>query len=124
MDVPGFMARQFYVAGSLRNTADGFSLAARNPLGEGTLTSIRRLAVDGREIPAEAVTAIRQADGETFRAGEISTSHPVRVGKGDQVTLRVVGTPLQPGEHRLEVQLTELNLGLLRLSVSDNLAEG
>jgi hypothetical protein len=122
VDVPGFMARQFYVVGSLRNTADGFSLAARNPLGEGTLTSIRRLAVDGRDIPADAVTAIRQGDGESFRAAEISPSQPVRVGKGDQVTLRVVGTPLAPGEHRLEVELTELNLGLLRLSVSDRLS--
>lgn len=122
MDVPGFLARQFYVAGSLRNTPDGFSLAARNPMGDGTLTGIGRLAVDGREIPPEAVSAVRQGDSTVFQASGVSRQHPIAVRKGDQIILRVVGSQLAPGEHRLEIELSELNLGGLRLALTDRLS--
>jgi hypothetical protein len=38
------------------------------------------------------------------------------------VTLLVEGSRLEPGEHRLEVELDELNLGRLRFSVRDRLS--
>ena len=44
---------------------------------------------------------------------------PVGVFKGDHVTLHVSGAPLPPGEHKLEVELFELNLGRLSFSISD-----
>lgn len=122
MNVPGFIARQFYVAGSLRNTADGFELQAQNPMGSGVLVGVGRLAVDGRDIPAAAVTAQREGDAETLRAEDVSRSRPVRVDKGDRVTLRVTGDPLAPGEHKLEVELFELNMGRLAFSISDRIA--
>ncbi len=121
LNVPGFLVKQFYVSGSLRNTDSGFALQARNALGDGTLIGVRRLAVDGSEIPAEALTAVRQSDSAVFRASDVSQQHPIRVHQGDRVTLEVRGWRLRPGEHRLEVELVELNLGLLRLSVKDRL---
>ncbi len=51
---PGFIARQFYVAGSLRNTDTGWELQAQNPMGEGMLVGVGRMHVDGREIPPRA----------------------------------------------------------------------
>lgn len=124
MDVPGFLARQFYVAGSLRDTPDGFSLAARNPMGEGHITGIGRLAVDGHEIDPASVSAVRDGDPTVYRAGDVGRDRPIAVHKGDTVTLRVVGQRLAPGEHRLDVELTERDLGLLRLAVSDRVAGG
>ena len=124
MEVPGFLARQFYVAGSLRNTADGFSLAARNPLGDGTLVGIGRLAVDGREIRAAEVSASRAGQPGRIQAAEVSRWAPIRVRKGDAVTLHIVGEPLAPGEHHLEVELFEVNLGALRFSIADRVADG
>jgi hypothetical protein len=47
---------------------------------------------------------------------------PVKVSKGDRVTLAVEGERLAAGEHRLDVQLIELNLGELSFSISDKVA--
>lgn len=122
MDVPGFLVRQFYVKGSLRNSERGFELQARNPLGDGALVGVGRLAVDGQPIAADSVRALREGDATPIQSGEISPQRPIRVRKGDRVTLLVDGPRLEPGEHRLEVELDELNLGRLRFSVRDRLS--
>jgi len=123
VEVPSFLARQFYVAGSLRNTPSGFRLEARNPLGAGTLVGIGRIAVDGHAIAPEAVAALREGDAEPIRASDVSRFRPIKVAVGDRVTLIVDGEPLAAGQHRLEVELFELNLGALRFAISDPVAE-
>jgi hypothetical protein len=122
MNVPGFIARQFYVAGSLRNTRDGFQLEAQNPMGDGVLVGVGRLRIDGHDIPADAVTARRSGSDDVFRAAEVTRTNPIAIRKGDRVTLLVAGEPLAAGEHKLEVELYEVNIGVLRLSLSDKLA--
>jgi hypothetical protein len=122
--VPSYLARQFYVEGSLRNTATGFQLEAVNPLGSGVLVGIGRLAVGGRQIPKDAVSAQRHGDDSELRAADLSTRNPIRVSKGDRVTLRVEGAQLPPGDHILEVELHEINLGRLSFTITDRLAEG
>lgn len=123
MRIPGFIARQFYVPGSLRNTPTGFQLEARNPMGDGTLVGVGRLRIDGSDIPADAVSAQKaDSDEQPMQASAVSPDQPVRVTKGDRVILRVEGEPLAPGEHRLEVELFELNLGRLSFSLTDEVA--
>jgi hypothetical protein len=121
VNIPGFMARQFYVEGSLRNTETGFELQAQNPMGAGTLVGVGRLRVDGREISAEVVTARRSGDETPIKAADVTRYKPVSVFKGDRVTLHIDGEHLSPGEHRLEVELFELNLGRLSFTISDTL---
>ncbi len=122
MNVPGFIARQFYVAGSLRNTPDGFQLEAQNPMGDGVLVGVGRLRIDGHDIPADTVTARRTGSDDVIRANDITRTKPIAIRKGDRVTLQVAGEPLAGGEHKLEVELHEVNIGVLRLSLSDKLA--
>jgi hypothetical protein len=119
LNIPGFIARQFYVAGSLRNTDSGWELKAHNPMGNGVLTGVGQMSVDGHAIAPETVTAQRSGEPEAIRAQDVSKTKPVNVSKGDQVTLQVNGAPLAPGDHRLEVELFELNLGRLAFSISD-----
>ena len=119
MNIPGFIARQFYVAGSLRNTDSGWELQAQNPMGSGVLTGVGKMRVDGHDIRAESVTAQRSGDAEPIRAIDVTRFKPVSVFKGDRVTLHVTGDPLAAGEHQLEVELFELNLGRLSFSISD-----
>ena len=119
MKVPGFLVRQFYVSGSLRNTESGFTLQARNALGNGQLVGVARLTVDGTEIPASAVTAVRESDGRTFRASDVTDARPIDVRQGDRVTLNVAAPPLAPGKHELQVELAEASLGIVRLTVTD-----
>jgi hydroxymethylglutaryl-CoA reductase (NADPH) len=116
-----FLARQFYVSGSLRNTNSGWELQAHNPMGDGTLVGVGKMRVDGREIPADAVTARRSGEAEPIRATEVSRSRPVSIFKGDRVTLHVDGEPLAAGSHKLEIELFEINLGRLAFSISDNI---
>ena len=83
MNVPGFLARRFYVSGSLRNTPTGFLLQAQNPMGAGTLVGIGRLDVDGRAIPVEAVSAVRDGDATPLHAKDVSPRNPIRVAVGN-----------------------------------------
>ena len=124
MNVPGFLARRFYVAGSLRNTETGFQLQAQNPMGAGTLVGIGRLSVDGRQVPAEAVSAVRDGDPTPMHAKDVSPRAPIHVAVGDRVTLFIAGQTLAAGRHRLDVELVEVNIGRLRFSISDDLAVG
>lgn len=119
VQIPGFLARQFYVAGSLRNTPTGFALDAHNPLGDGTLVGIGALRVDGHDIERASVTAQRAGDSTALRAEEVDPQRPIVVRRGDSITLHVAGKSLEPGSHRLEVELYELNFGLLRLALND-----
>ena len=121
MNIPGFLARQFYVAGSLRNTESGWELQAQNPMGAGTLIGVGRMRVDGRDIPAETVSARRSGDVDAIRAIDVSSTRPVSVFKGDRVTLQVEGEALSAGEHRLDVELVEVNLGRLSFSITDRI---
>jgi hypothetical protein len=121
MNIPGFLARQFYVAGSLRNTDSGWQLQAQNPMGSGTLVGVGQMRVDGHDIAPDAVTAQRSGDAEPIRAKDVTRFKPVSVFKGDHVTLHVTGEPLAKGEHRLDVELYELNLGRLAFIITDNI---
>ena len=123
MQVPSFMARKFYVAGSLRNTPGGFRLQARNPLGNGTLVGVGAISVDGRPIPLDAISAMREGEDTLIRAVDLSRLHPISVAVGDRITLEVVGDCLASGEHKLEIELYELNLGALRFGITDRLTE-
>lgn len=123
MNIPGFIARRFYVPGSLGNTDRGFSLQAHNPMGEGTLVGVGSIEVDGRPVDLAAVSAVREGDEDgLIEAAQLSRQNPIRVRAGDRVTLHVAGPPLSPGEHRLSVELEELSIGRLRFSIRDRLA--
>ena len=123
MKIPGFIARQFYVDGSLRNTDRGFQMQAQNPMGDGVLVGVGRIRIDGRDIEPASVTAQRDGDPQAMKASEVDQQHPVSVSKGDRVTLHVAGLPLPAGQHQLEVELFERNLGQLSFSISDKVAD-
>ena len=122
MRVPEFLVRQFYVPGSLRNEADGFSLQATNPIGDGTLVGIGRISVDGRVVDPAVVSASRAGDGPRLRAADVTRSSPVAFRRGDVVTFHVAGPALAPGPHAFEVEVFELNLGRLTLALTDTVA--
>jgi hypothetical protein len=122
MRVPGFIVKQFYVGGSLRNAGDGFELQARNPMGTGSLVEIRSIGVDGTAVSPSAVTARRAGSDQEVRATDVTRLTPVAFQKGDTVTFHISGQPLSPGRHRLELEIVERDAGLLQLSLEDDLA--
>ena len=129
MRVPDALVSQFYVAGSLRNTAGGWALEARNALGDGTITGVGPLTIDGIEVPIAAVRLTLGSVGEVaidaegaIDAAAIDRFHPLRLPKGAHLTIDVRGEPLAPGEHLLGLRLIELNLGALTMTIRDRLA--
>ena len=75
MRVPGFLARQFIVRGSLRNTPTGFTVRAQNPLADGLLVGIRRISVDGVavEAPLEGTLLVIKNNDQPGVIGDVGT---------------------------------------------------
>ncbi len=121
MRVPDFLVRQFYLAGSLQPEGDGFRLQARNGMGDGTLVGIGSIVVDGTAIDPSAISATRSGEDRVYRAAEISRSAPVSFSRGDVVTFHIAGHALAPGEHRFEVEIFELNVGVVTLALKDSI---
>jgi hypothetical protein len=124
MRVPSFLARQFYVAGSLRNTATGFSVQARNAMADGMLVGIGAIRIDGVAIEPAAVTAHREGEATVYHATDVSGTSPVAFRKGDVVTFDIAGFTLNEGAHQLEVELVERDLGSLSLGFSETVSPG
>ena len=125
MRVPAFMVRQFTVPGSLRNEPDGgFSIQARNGLADGLLVGIGRITVDAMPIEPGAITATREGEPAVYRAVDVSRHAPVPFRRGDVVTFHVAGLALRPGDHDLEVELIERDLGAVSLGFRETLAQG
>jgi hypothetical protein len=119
MRVPDFLVRQFYVKGSLQPEGDGFRLQARNGMGDGTLVGISRVTMDGQQIEPSSISAQLVGSDTVHQAADVSRAAPVSFSRGDVVTFRIAGYPLTPGEHRFEVEIYEVNLGLVQLALKD-----
>lgn len=124
MRVPSFLVRQFYIAGSLQHEGDGFRVQARNGMGDGTLVGIGTIKVDDTVIDPAQITASRAGETTLHHAADVSRRAPVSFGKGDVVTFHIAGHLLTPGEHRFEVDVYEVNLGLVSLSLKDTVRAG
>jgi hypothetical protein len=119
MRVPDFLVRQFYVAGSLQHEGSGFRVQARNGMGDGTLVGIGTIMVDGAVIDPASISASREGDKTVHRAADVSPKAPVSFSRGDVVTFHIGDHALSEGEHRFEVDIYEVNLGLVQLSLKD-----
>lgn len=122
MRIPDFLVRQFYVAGSLQHEGSGFRVQARNGMGDGTLVGVGDITIDGELIDPASITASLDGEDRVHRAADISRRSPVSFSRGDVVTFHVADHALTPGEHRFEVNVYELNLGLLSLALKDRVA--
>ncbi|MEO7117828.1 MAG: hypothetical protein ABIZ34_02520 [Candidatus Limnocylindrales bacterium] len=123
MRVPAFLVRRFYVDGSLRNTPDGFELQAHNDMSDGMLVGVRSIQIDAQDVALDAITASRDGVDDPIRAADISRLAPVPIRRGERVTLRVEGWHLPPGQHHLEVEIIERDLGALQLGIDETVME-
>lgn len=124
MRVPDFLVRQFYVGGSLQREGDGFRIKARNGMGNGTVVGIGTIKVDGQVIEPARITATRDGDDTVHQAADVSPAAPVAFSKGDVVTFHIADHALVDGEHAFEVEIYEVNLGLVTLALKDELRGG
>lgn len=117
--VPGFLVSRVYEFGSLRHTADGFSLRLHNPTMPVRVLRFAELRVDGMLIDPAQVQFIR--GGDLHRASTISSEAPLEISSGEHVTIVVLNHSLMPGMHELEAGAEFLGWGEIAVRWRDRL---
>lgn len=119
MQVPAFMLKQFYQAGSLKNAQSGLQFGLTNPLMPATIVEILEVAIAGHAHDLGRVAFAQ--DGIERGALSVSQTAPVDFRKGALVTVMITGASLEPGRHGVRFQVRTLEFGSLSVEVEDTL---
>ena len=121
MKVPQLILRQLYTFGSLEPLEDGFGFSLKNRLSDATVTCIRRLRVNGADVPLERVL-VDFGDGDARSAAEVTSERPLPFSLRQIAKLRARGMPLETGTHEIQLAFEASPFGALELNVTDALA--
>jgi hydroxymethylglutaryl-CoA reductase (NADPH) len=121
MFVPKAILKALYTNGSLANTDEGFRFELKNRLLDAKLVGVRRVAVDGRDVPLDGAHLVT-GDGRVVRSDEVSAAAPLDFELGDTFDVRLRAAPLAPGTHALEIEFEAQPVGTLTLAVEDGVA--
>ena len=119
--VPGFLLRRLYVKQSLANTEDGFQFELMNRLGSGYSHKVLPLTVDGAEIPIDS--AEFDLEGKPTRFDQVTEQSTLTLAMNKAIVVRVTGTRLEPGAHKIGMGFDVPGLGTLRFDFSDIVAD-
>ena len=117
MQLPAFMLKQFYRAGSLQNVAEAFEFTLTNPVMPATIVEILEVSVGGKDYDLSGIVFAQ--DGLVRDAAAVSSEAPVAFKKGGFVTVTVKGENLPPGNHALVVKVKTEEFGPLKVDVQD-----
>ena len=120
--VPGFLLRRLYVKQSLMNTEDGFQFELMNRLGSGYSHKVHPLTVDGAEIPIDS--AEFDLEGTVIRFDEVTQENTLTLAMNKAIVVRVTGTRLEPGVHKIGMGFDAPGLGTLSFDFTDTVADG
>ena len=121
MFIPRLLLRKLYTVGSLSSTGGQASFVLRNRLSDATLTGLSRVAIDGDEVPAGAVT-VRTEDGDERPAASIEPGNPLPFPLRATLVVTLQGTRLDPGGHRIDITALSDPFGELEFDVEDSIA--
>ena len=119
--VPGFLLRRLYVKQSLANTEDGFQFELMNRLGSGYSHKVLPLTVDGAEIPIDS--AEFELEGKPTRFDQVTEQSTLTLAMNKAIVVRVTGTRLEPGAHKIGMGFDVPGLGTLRFDFTDIVAD-
>ena len=119
--VPGFLLRRLYVKQSLANTEDGFQFELMNRLGSGYSHKVLPLTVDGAEIPIDS--AEFDLEGKPARFDQVTEQSTLTLAMNKAIVVRVTGTRLEPGAHKIGMGFDVPGLGTLRFDFTDIVAD-
>ena len=122
MLIPTLLLRQLYTFGSLKNVEGGARFAIKNRLSDAELVELVGIKIDGQAVPRSALT-LRLLDGTALAPDDVSESRPLAFPLRAQVEVRVGGSPLSPGKHKLEIGFRAKPFGKLNFEVEDAITE-
>jgi hydroxymethylglutaryl-CoA reductase (NADPH) len=121
--IPGRILGKLFNHGSLRNAGGKVRFSVKNRLSPATLLSVSHVAIDGDEIPRQAVN-VSIDDGSATSLTSITPDHAVDFPLGTLLTFFLDIEPLEAGGHDITVVFTTKPFGELRMAVSDPLNAG
>jgi hypothetical protein len=121
VSVPGFLLRRLYVKQSLANTEDGFQFELMNRLGSGYSHKVLPLTVDGAEIPIDS--AEFDLEGKPTRFDQVTEQSTLTLAMNKAIVVRVTGTRLEPGAHKIGMGFDVPGLGTMRFDFTDIVAD-
>ncbi|MDA1188425.1 MAG: hypothetical protein O2854_01915 [Chloroflexi bacterium] len=116
--VPGFLLRRLYVKQSLKSTGEGFEFNLKNGLGSGYAYKMQPLTADGEEIALDSTTFSLE-DGKEMKFSDVSKENTFTLAMNKTLTIRAVGTKLEPGAHKIKMGFDVPGLGTLRFDFTD-----
>lgn len=122
MRFPSLLLRQLYTFGSLANEGAGFRFSLKNRLLDVTLTGVRSLRVDDRDVPLEDLL-IDLGDGQTLRASDISPQRPQPFPLRQMARLWSGRGILPEGPHEIRLAFETLPFGRMEIAVKDAIAD-
>lgn len=122
--IPSSILRRLYQRHTLKNVQNGVVFALKNRLSEASLTSIKSVVVDQREVPLEDVSFTPFGQGDVRRGHEVTEENPLTLPVGSMYDVRLEIGPLNEGEHHLELVFQCRPFGTLKLNIDDSLIEG
>lgn len=119
--IPSLILRQLYTFGSQKNVDQTVRFSVKNRLSDATLTGIRLIKLDGREIPREAIT-IQLPGGRVLRPDDLS-AEPLDFPLRQTFDIICQTEPISLGIHKIEIHFTSKPFGKLKLKVEDAISE-
>jgi hydroxymethylglutaryl-CoA reductase (NADPH) len=121
MFVPSMLLKQLYTFGSLKNTSEGVQFSIKNRLSDVSLTGLKGIRIDGREVPLHDL--LLRTDDAEVRAHQISDQQPVDFPVRSILSVVAKGPALPLGKHEIEISFDSKPFGKLKFSVQDAIAE-
>lgn len=119
MKIPSLLLKQLYTFGSLENVDDGVRFHLKNRLSNATLIGVRKIQIDGGEVPLDQVTL--GFSGGSVRASEVSKQNSVAFPLGDSVEVVARREPLVEGKYPIRIEVDTDNFGKLTIKVEDGI---
>lgn len=118
MLIPSLLLKKLYTLGSLKNTSGGVSFSIKNRLSDADLVALKTIAIDGQEIPMNAIT-LCMADGRCVQPEQISPASPLVFPLRTTVDILAEIPALRDGKHTLQIGFDSRPFGKLQFSVED-----
>ncbi len=120
---PKKVLNKLYNHTSLKNAEDGVRFSVKNRLSPSALLEVTSVAIDGRDIPKDAVSIACDQD-EPISLKLINPDQPIDFPLAALLTFYLNIEPLSEGEHDIEVIFNTQPFGQLKLEVTDALNTG
>uniref|UniRef100_A0A7C2FCF5 Hydroxymethylglutaryl-CoA reductase-like domain-containing protein n=1 Tax=Thermosphaera aggregans TaxID=54254 RepID=A0A7C2FCF5_9CREN len=117
MSVPALILRRLYVKKSMKNTETGFQFSLKNVLADASLSKPLEIIIDDKPVPIDKITL--ESDSKVILNKDISDANPVDFALNTQVTVRVEGVKLEPGEHKIVISAVSREYGPIKFDIKD-----